>query len=58
MKRKIAFLVNFVQRHKVVIAVGMTATAFVLLIMRNQKQLNEFLKEHNLLDEYYALGNE
>jgi len=56
MKRKIAFLVKFVQKHKVAIAVGMTATAFVLIIMRNQKQLNAFLAEHNLTDEYYALG--
>lgn len=54
-KKKVAYLVKFVQKHKVAVAVGMTATAFVLLIMRNQKQLNEFLKEHNLFDEFYAL---
>lgn len=57
MKKKIAYLANFVQKHKVALAVGMTASAFVLLIMRNQKQLNEFLKEHDLLDEFYALEN-
>lgn len=56
MKRKIAFLVRFIQRHKVAIAVGMTATAFVLVMMRNQKQLNEFLAAHGLTDEYYALS--
>lgn len=55
MKKKIAFLVNFVQSHKVAFAVGLTATAFILLIMRNQRELNEFLKEHNLLEEFYAL---
>lgn len=55
MKKKLAFLVNFVQSHKVAFAVGLTATAFILLIMRNQRELNEFLKEHNLLDEFYAL---
>lgn len=55
MKKKIAFLVNFVQDHKVAISVTLTATAFILLIMRNQRQLNEFLKAHNLLEEFYAL---
>jgi hypothetical protein len=55
MKTKIAFLVNFVRRHKVAIAVGMTATAFVLIIMRNQKELNKFLEAHGLMDEFYAL---
>lgn len=56
MKRKLAFLVKFVQKHKVAIAVGMTATAFVLMMMRSQKQLNAFLEAHGLTDEYYALG--
>ena len=57
MKTKLAYLVKFVQRHKVAIAVGMTATAFVLMIMRNQKELNKFLEAHGLMDEYYALEN-
>ena len=56
MKNKIAFLVKFVQKHKVAIAVGMTATAFVLMMMSQTKQLNAFLKEHNLFDEYYSIG--
>ena len=55
MSNKIKFLVNFVKEHKVAISVGMTATAFILLIMRNQSQFNEFLKEHDLLDEFYAI---
>lgn len=55
MPKKIEFLKNFVQTHKVAIAVGMTATAFILLMMRNQKELNKFLESHNLLDEFYAI---
>lgn len=55
MKKRLAFLVDFVQKHKVAISVGLTAAAFILLIMRNQKQLNSFLEEHNLLDAYYAI---
>ena len=55
MKKRIAFLVNFVRTHRVAFAVGLTATAFILLIMRNQRELNEFLKEHNLFDEFDAI---
>ena len=55
MSTKIAFLVNFVKKHRVAIAVGVTATAFILLIMRNQSELNKFLEEHGLTDEYYAI---
>lgn len=58
MKAKIDFLVNFVKKHRVAITAGLTATAFILLMMRNAKHLNEFLKEHNLLDVYYALDEE
>lgn len=56
MKKKIAYLVKFVQKHKVAIAVGMTATAFVLMMMRNAKQLNAFLEAHGLTDEYYSIS--
>jgi len=55
MSQKISFLVNFVKKHRVAISVGLTATAFILLIMRNQSELNKFLDEHNLTDQYYAI---
>ena len=54
--KKIAFLTSFVRKHRVAISVGVTSTVFVALIMRNQAQLNAFLKEHNLLDEFYSIG--
>lgn len=53
---KFAKLKKFVADHRVAIAVGMTATAFVLLMMRNAKELNAFLEKHNLMDEYYGDG--
>lgn len=52
--KKLALLKKFVADHRVAIAVGMTATAFVLLMMRNAKELNAFLEEHNLTDKYYG----
>ena len=55
MYAKIEFLVKFVKTHCVLIAVGMTATAFILVMMKNQKELNEFLTEHNLMDAFYAI---
>lgn len=55
MKAKLAFLKNFIKTHRVAITAGVTATAFILLIMRNQKDLNKFLEEHNLTEEFYAI---
>lgn len=55
MKAKIEFLVNAIKKHRVAVAVGLTATAFVLLMLRNAKQLNAFLEEHGLTDEYYKI---
>lgn len=55
MNAKIAFIKNFVRTHKVAITAGLTATAFILLIMRDRRELNKFLEEHNLLEAYYAI---
>lgn len=55
MNAKLAFLKNFVKNHRVAIAVGVTTTMFLLLMMRNAKELNKFLEEHNLLEAYYAI---
>lgn len=55
MSKKIAFLKKFVEDHKVGLAVGMTALAFVLLMMKQTKEMNKFLEEHGLLEEFYAL---
>lgn len=44
----------FVSKHRVAIAVTLTAALAVKWQMNTQAVLNEFLSAHNLLDEYYA----
>lgn len=56
MKKQIATAKNFVSKHRVAIAVTLTAVLAVKLQMRTAREFNEFLKEHNLFDEYYALN--
>lgn len=58
MKTKIARTKKFVSDHRVAIAVTVTLTACAALQMRNAKILNEFLKEHDLYDEYYYMDEE
>lgn len=55
MTAKLAFLKKFISDHRVAIAAGLTATAFILLMHRNAKVLNAFLDEHGLTEEYYSL---
>ena len=58
MLEKTATKINSVKTHVVThrakYAAATTAAAFVTLMHRNAKVLNEFLEEHNLLDEYYT----
>lgn len=56
MKSKFVTTKNFVSRHRVAIAVTLTAALAVKLQMRNAQEWNEFLKEHNLFDEFYAMN--
>lgn len=49
---------KFVQKHRVAIAIVGTATACAALQIRNAKILNEFLKEHDLYEEYYEFETE
>lgn len=51
---------NFVNRHKTAIVVTSLAvtTAGTVLMVRNQKQFNEFLEEKGLTDEFYAIPGE
>lgn len=51
---KIAKIKNFIVENKVAIVTTATAVAAVALVVRNQKIVNEFLEEHNLLEEFYA----
>lgn len=57
-KNKINTAVVHVHRNRGKYAAATTAAAFLVLMNRNAKVLNEFLEEHNLLDEYYAPEDE
>jgi hypothetical protein len=46
----------FVSKHRVAIAVTVTSIAWITLMARNAAAWNEFLKEHNLFDEFYAMN--
>ena len=45
---------NFIERHKVAIAVTTTTVACVVVNRIALKQHDEFLREHDLYDEFYS----
>lgn len=45
---------NFVQRHKVAITVIVTSACWITINRLAFKSHNDFLKEHDLYDEYYT----
>jgi hypothetical protein len=53
-KTKAVATKNFVKKHRVAIAVAATSTVWFALQVRTASEFNEFLKEHDLFDEYYA----
>jgi hypothetical protein len=53
MERNIKSMKAFVDKHRGKLAAGITATAFLLLLHRNAKQLEIFMADHNLLTEYH-----
>lgn len=53
MSNKLESLGKFLVKHRGKIICGMTASAFLLLMYRNARQLDEFMKDHNLLEEYH-----
>ena len=57
-KKSVARFKKFVSDHRVAITVATMTAIFVALQMRNAKVLNEFLKEHDLYDLYYAMDEE
>lgn len=52
MKKTLSSVRGFISNHRALVASGLTATAFLVLMYRNARQLEGFMKEHNLLDEY------
>lgn len=59
LKDKIASVRKFKNQHgrKIVIATLVVTTAGTALMFRNQREFNAFLKEKNLLEEYYTPEN-
>lgn len=58
MKRSIVSVKKFVNNHKTGIAVATTATLCLALEMHVVRLHNDFLKEHDLFDKFYALDEE
>ena len=54
MRKSLAAVVKFLNAHRAKIAAGITATVFLTLMARNARELEKFMKEHDLLDEYNA----
>jgi len=55
---KIATAKKFVARHRVAIAVTATTIVLTAVHMKIVDNTNEFLREHDLFDEFYAMNEE
>ncbi len=57
LKQKLISTKNFVKRNerRIVYPALAVTTASTAVMFRNVKCLNDFLKEHDLLDTFYAL---
>lgn len=53
-KKAVKSTTNFVSKHRVAIAVTITAAVAVKWQMNTQSYTREFLEAHNLYDEYLA----
>jgi hypothetical protein len=51
--KKIESLWKYIVLHRGAVIGGLTASAFLLLMYRNARQLETFMKDHGLLDEYH-----
>lgn len=54
MEKKTDSLKKFVAKHRVSIAVGATLAVTTIAHIAIIKQHNDFLEEHDLLNEYYG----
>lgn len=52
MSEKIELLRKFLSTHRAVLAAGITATALMALMYKNAREIEKFMKEHELTDEY------
>jgi hypothetical protein len=58
--KPVASVKNFVVRNerKILITTTVTSTALSVVMFKNVSQLNEFLKQHDLLDQYYGIAED
>lgn len=56
MKKQIASTKNFVQNHRVAITFAATSAVWMAVMVRTAREFNNFLEEHDLLEEYYQEG--
>jgi general stress protein 26 len=57
-EKAVASTKKFVHNHKVAIAVTVTAAAGLALNKRNMNVFDDFLKEHDLYEEFYTPSDE
>lgn len=57
-KRAVVRTRKFVRDHKVAIAVTATAVTCIAINRMALKQHDDFLREHGLYDEFYAMTDE
>ena len=54
MRKKFEIIKTFVHKHRAKIAVGATSVAFLWMMSKRADEWNEFLRKHNLYDEFYG----
>jgi len=52
MKKSLASVKKFISNHPALVASGLTATAFLILMYRNARELEGFMHKYGLTDEY------
>lgn len=57
-KQSVKSTTNFVRRHRVALAVVATTTVCVAVNRQAVMQYEQFLRDHGLYDEFYALAAE
>lgn len=58
MNKNLAAAKKFVRRNRNAIVVGAVAVSVIALQQSGIRSLNDFLKEHDLFDEYYFVDEE
>ena len=54
MRKNLTVTRNFIYKHRAKIAVGVTSVVLIGIFSRGNNELNEFLRKHNLYEEFYG----